>query len=426
MRRNGHESEQRRVGQILRRLGVHTPSLTEDELRAAARSAAASARSLPPTARAELGLPGPLRRRWAALAIAVPLLVGSGLGFGLGSSVTPSGSAGTNLVGFGFVPAKGWTVLQADLVSPGVARAIATNIRLDPSDRLAAVPRATLESLPTHGVLIVATFTPRGDPERDFRFATRELPLSISSAERVREPESLDARLAQYRIQAGIGGYNVHAEIYLGTAQLLATAQAQLNRLVVASERVTIFARPNVVRDYSGTTLYGSVETRRAGEGVTIQAKDCRQPSFRVVAGATTDDGGGWSTTFYPQITTTVRAVWKDATSTPITVRQAAGVWLTKHFGGELRVSVGGRTTFWRKRVRIERFDPRLGRWQLARSMLLTRTGGAKGQGPQTGTSYSWASFKPKLPKGTLVRAVFPLSQARPCYLAGTSRAVRM
>jgi hypothetical protein len=288
------------------------------------------------------------------------------------------------------------------------------------------VPRYTLESLPAHGVLIVATFTPRGDPERDLQFAGRKLPLSISSAERVAEPESSYPRLAQYRLEAGVGAYNLQADVYLGTERLLASAQDQLDRLVVASERVTIFARPNVVRDFRGTTLYGSVENRREGEGVTVQAKDCGQPSFRVVAGATTSEGGGWSTTFYPQITTTVRAVWKDDTSTPITVRQAAGVALTKHVGGELRVYAGGRKSFWRKRVRIERFDARLGRWRLARTVLLTRSAPARGQGPQVGTSGSWASFKPKLPKRTLVRAVLPLSQARPCYLAGTSRAVRL
>jgi hypothetical protein len=413
-----------RVRELLGRLREETSALTQDELRAAARSATRKPRTLSRAMRQYDG--ATLGRRSAVVAVAAALLIGSGLGFGLGSSVTPTGSAGTNLVGFGFVPAKGWTVTQADLASPGAARAIATNVRLHQDDRLGAVPRYTLESLPAHGVLIVATFTPRGDPERDFRFAEPELPLSITSAEGVPERELHHPRLAQYRIEAGVGAYNLRADVYLGTPQLLATAQGQLNRLVVASERVTIFARPNVVRDLSGTTLYGSVESRRAGEGVTIQAKDCRQPSFRVVHGATTTEGGGWSTPFYPQITTTVRAVWKDSTSTPITVRQGALVSLSKHFGGELRVFVRGRTSFWRKRVRIERFDARLGRWQLARSVLLTRSGGARGQGPQTGTASSWASFKPKLPKGTLVRAVFPLSQARPCYLAGTSRAVRL
>jgi hypothetical protein len=413
MTRHNDESEQRRVREILGRLRAGTPPLTEEVLHAAARSAAATPRPLPATT-------GPQRRlrvRWVGVAVSAALLVGSGLGFGLGSSVTPSGSAGTKLVGFGFMPAKGWTVLQADLVSPGVARAIATNVPLDPSDRLAAVPRATLESLPAHGVLIVATFTPRGDPERDFRFASRELPLRISSAEQVREPKSLDARLSQYRIKASVSGYNVRAEIYLGThsesAQLLATAQGQLNRLVVASERVTIFSRPG--------TLFGSVDNRRAGEGVTIQAKDCGQPSFRVVGGATTVEGGGWSIPFGAGINTTVRAVWKDSTSTPIAIREPPRMQLAKKLGKRFEVFVTGKRSFWRKRVTVQRFDRRLGTWSRIRTVVLTESYAARGYG------YSGAGgkFKLSLPKGTLVRAVLPLSEARPCYLAGTSPAVR-
>lgn len=407
------EHEHGRVKQILGRLGADTPALSEDELRWAARSAAATPRARPVTVR-EHGLRGTLRRRWVGVAASAALLVGSGLGFSLGSSVTPTGSAGTNLVGFGFVPAKGWTVLQADLVSPGVARAIATNIRLDPDDRLAAVPRATLESLPAHGVVIVATFTPRGDPERHFRFVARELPLSISGAERVQRSASLDARLAQYRIKASVGGYNLRAEIYLGSAELLATAQAQLSRLVVASERVTIFARPG--------TLFGSVDNGRAGEAVTIQAKDCGQPSFRVVAGAITVEGGGWSIPFGSGINTSVRAVWKNETSTPIAIREAPRVMLGKLSGRRFSVTVGGRKSFWRKRVQIQRFDRRLGTWSRVRSVVLTETYVASGWSAFT---RGGAKFRLSLPKGTLVRAVFPLSEARPCYTAGVSPAVR-
>jgi hypothetical protein len=262
-------------------------------------------------------------------------------------------------------------------------------------------------------VLIVATFTPRGDPERDFRFAARELPLSISTAERVRELESLDARLAQYRIQAGVSGYNLRAEIYLGSAQLLPSAQAQLNRLVVASERVTIFSRPG--------TLFGSVDNRRAGEGVTIQAKDCGQPSFRVVGGATTVEGGGWSMPFGAGINTTVRAVWKDATSTPIAIREPPRMQLAKRSGNRFEVFVTGRRNFWRKRVTIQRFDRRLGTWSRIKTVVLTESYAARGYG----YSAAGGKFKLSLPKGTLVRAVLPLSEARPCYLAGTSPSVR-
>jgi hypothetical protein len=118
-------SGERRVKEFLSRLRSETPSLSEDELRAAARAATGKPRPLSHSTRQIGG--ATLRRRSAGAAVAAALLIGSGLGFGLGSSVTPTGSAGTNLVGFGFVPAKGWTVTQADLASPGAARAIATN-----------------------------------------------------------------------------------------------------------------------------------------------------------------------------------------------------------------------------------------------------------------------------------------------------------
>lgn len=400
-----------RVKELLGRLRGDTPALHEDELRSAARSAAREPRALArsTTRGATLG------RRAALAAVAVALLVGSGLGFGLGSSVTPTGSAGTNVVGFGFLAAKGWTIVQAELVAPGTARAVATNVDLHPDDRVGAVPRATIESLPSHGVVIVATFRPRGDPERALRSAPRDLPLSLSDAERVGERE--------YRLEATVGAYHVETEIHLGAGQELVAAQGQLSRLVVASERVTIFARPNPIQDWRGTTLYGSVESRRAGESVTIQARDCGQSAFRVVTGATTTEGGGWTTPFGPSISTTVRAVWGDSASSPITIRQKAIVQIQRRAGGRLTVWVTGRTSFWRKRLRIERFDARLGRWRVARSLLLTDTSVSPGR---FASSSSSGSYRPNLPKGTLVRAVLPLAEARPCYLAGTSRAVRL
>lgn len=408
------EEQEHRVRLIFERLRAQTAAPDDDALRAASRAASATARQLP--------RPRSGRRRWPALAIATALLAGSGLGFGLGRGVTPAGSAGTNMVGFGFLPARGWTIVHAELASPGTARAVAANVDIHPDDPIGAVPRGTIGSLPPHGVVIVATLRPRGDPERELRVGTRKPPLEITEAERV--VDWSDPRLRRYRLAAGVGTYDVVVDVYLGAAQDLRAAEGQINRLVVASERVTIFARPTVVRDFTGSTLYGSVESGRAGEGVTIQAKDCGFSAFRVVGGATTTEGGGWSTSYWPRITTTVRAVWRNETSRAITVRQAAFVGIWKLAGGRLEVAASGRHNFWRKRIRVERFDRRLGRWVLARSLVLTESLGTPGSGPQVGTSGSSATFKPKLPKGTLVRAVLPLSQARPCYVAGVSRAV--
>jgi hypothetical protein len=191
-----------------------------------------------------------------------------------------------------------------------------------------------------------------------------------------------------------------------------------------APEQLTIFVRPTVVAGDQSATVAGTVDSRRADEIVTIQAKDCGPVTqgFRDVAEARTGEGGTWSIPFYPRINTTLRAVWKGDTSAPVAVRQRVAVYfLPRSRGsGKLHVGVNAKVSFWRKRVLVQRFDRRLGRWTTIRSVVLTETGFSN---PQTGTSSSWAEFKVStVRKGSLLRAVFPRSQTRPCYLGGVSK----
>lgn len=205
------------------------------------------------------------------------------------------------------------------------------------------------------------------------------------------------------------------------TTRLFAAAVAVAGAIAsvagAAPEPVTILARGPFM-------LYGSVATDRADEIVTIQAKDCGSPSatFRDVAEARTREGGSWSLEFSTGVTSTLRAVWKDNLSGPITVRQRANVRLLPLASRRgFTVTVSGKTQFWRKRVLFQRFDRRLGTWKLVKVVVLTETGGFPGYGGAA----TWAKFRASLPKGTLVRALFPRSQARPCYLAGVSKLVR-
>jgi hypothetical protein len=353
------------------------------------------------------------RLRWSLLIASAILLVGSALGFGLGSALTPSGSAGGNFVGFGFRPAQGWYVMQSGtLDETGKARAIAANVPLDLRDGLGgAPPTATLGSLPGHGVLVFATFSPRGDPTKDGDHPVREPPLQFEDAQRLTPTNDL----ARYRMRAGIGGYNVDARVYFGdgepSAQATAAAQGQLDRLAVAADRVTIRVQPSIVSSRGYARVFGSVDSGRAGEDVKLQGKDCGRDFFHVVGGAVTREGGGWSTVYWQQrITTTLRAVWNDATSAEVLVRMRAFVGLYRRPAGRFEVRVFGRSV-WRKRVFIQRFDRRLGTWQAVKPVVLTEDDG--------GTAL--ASFTVSLPKGTRIRAVFPRSQTGPCYLAGTS-----
>jgi hypothetical protein len=203
-----------------------------------------------------------------------------------------------------------------------------------------------------------------------------------------------------------------------------ATVAVLASGAATGSEQVTLVARPGVALGGSHVTLLGSVDSGKAEEIVTIEAKDCGSStqSFREVASARTQDGGGWSVDYNPGTTTTLRAVWRSATSTQVIVRQKAWIQLRRLPGSprEFEVSVGGKSHFWRKRALIQLFDRRLGKWSTVKSVVLTETGGFPGYGGVR----TWEKFTASIPKKRVIRAFLPLSQARPCYLAGVSKLV--
>jgi len=365
----------------------------------------------------------------SALALAAALLVATGLGIGVGALVTPSGSAAPAPVGLGFLPERGWSVLQngadASLTRPAIA--IAANVPLRPDDDPDGLPYSTLEALPPQGIVIVATFTARGlDTYHDTIFPARQLPLSLGDdvlefqfGAQVR-PER---PLGQYRLRAAVNGHNIDVNVYFGTrrpsAELIAAAQRQLDRLVVAPDRVTIAARPTVVRWAGRFTLFGSVASN-ADEDVTIEAKECgvAGASFREVGGAHAS-GGTWSIDMGARTTTAYRARWRDATSSTVTVRARPSVLLRHLFGHRYVVGVNALVPFWRKHVVLQRFNRRSGAWVDVKSIVLTKQ---RAPGAFVFTS---AEFRTVVPKRTLLRAVLPLAQARPCYAAGFSNLFR-
>ena len=229
------------------------------------------------------------------------------------------------------------------------------------------------------------------------------------------------------RKRNALGGWTVIAGAAVGALVAAAAqpAEGHTQGLDAASQGVTIFASPTVVEWGLPVTLRGSVGNGRAGEVVEVEAKECgaNPPFFRAVASAQTREGGGWTTPNYLGINTTLRAVWKDNASAEITVRQRVGVSLHKKRSTRaFEAWVVGGAQFWRKSVLIQR---RLqGAWKTVQSVVLTETGADDPSGTRS-TVWSRGKFSAPVPKGTLIRAVFPLSQARPCHLAGVSKSVR-
>jgi hypothetical protein len=200
---------------------------------------------------------------------------------------------------------------------------------------------------------------------------------------------------------------------------MLGEAQLQLGRLVVAPGRVTMTARPTTLRPNQPSTLFGAVSSGRADEEVTIQARDCGQKTFTGVAAILTHDGGTWNTQFSRSINSTIRAVWNGEATPTIELRQQANVVLRRRSAGRFAAAVASRWTFWRKKAQIQRRVG--GRWRTVRTVTLTDTFAHSG----TGSTWTEAEFRMRMPKGTSLRAMVTADQAKPCYLAAASDPIR-
>ena len=176
-------------------------------------------------------------RRPAMTMLALALVA---LGVTVGASIAPGGSAAPAPLGLGFLPERGWNVLQngGDGTAVRPASAVAANVALSPDDDPDGVPLSTLESLPRDGVVVVATFILRdAQPWLDAGYPARALPLDIREAAPFGIQVRPDRPLGQYQLRAGVNGHDVDLNIYYGTrnpsGELLAAAQRQVSRLVV-------------------------------------------------------------------------------------------------------------------------------------------------------------------------------------------------
>jgi hypothetical protein len=238
----------------------------------------------PPVARRRPASPRSARR-WTGIVAAAALVVGSAVGFGVGSSLTPSGNA-AGPSGVGFVPSSGWRVLQSggDATALRPALAIASNVRLNPEDDARGIrtssglPYATLLELPRHGVVIVATFTvPNGDTP-DPAFRELSLPLELRDATPYGQNSTQirpERPLGEYELRAHVNDRDVVIHFYFGretpTDAMLTGAQRQLDRLVVQPSRSTAQVAQRALPDRPEAT---SAPTGTAAPSATAKVID--------------------------------------------------------------------------------------------------------------------------------------------------------
>ena len=418
MRRHRHDQEHV-IRQLLARLADEAGDPGEAELRKAARLAASEGRSpqeRPATTRRPWR---PLRVRWAAGGAAA-LLVATGLGFGVASWLTPTSSARTDVEGFGFLPATGWTVIQVGLGgSAESTRMVAANVPISPENPRRGQPLA-LHAFPPWTIVIDATLKARGEPARDLAFPLRSLPLSLADATPVTVPGQ---PTLEYVLRAGVNGYNVDASVTFAsepTAAMFEKAEEQIARLVVAPAAITITVRPTIYGRQGPLVVSGSVTSGKADEKVTLQFKQCGlfPAQFRDHAEVTTHEGGGWSLETGVLANGVFRALSGGDVSNEVQVQKRVDVRLAPAPPRRFVVQVVERFQFWRKQVLIQRFHRGQRKWLLVKKLRLVNTDAAPG------SAFVWSTtdeFAVDVAKGTTIRAVLPLAQAKPCHIGGYS-----
>lgn len=184
------------------------------------------------------------------------------------------------------------------------------------------------------------------------------------------------------------------------------------------AETVSLSVRPTVLGPADRAVATGAVGSGRPDQLVTIQLRPCDESAWREIAETRTHDGGGWTLDVSPGIGGALRAASGGALSEPLRILQKPSVSFGQRPPGTFFAWVNAQRPFWHKRLTIQRFDPKRRQWTDVRRVLLTETGAPPG------VSYVYSGtekFRLKVAKGTQLRATLPLSQARPCYLAGTS-----
>jgi plastocyanin len=156
-----------------------------------------------------------------------------------------------------------------------------------------------------------------------------------------------------------------------------------------------------------GTTLSGAVSSQTANEAVTLTAQSFGKGT-QSIDSTQTSSNGSFSFSVSPTIRTTYQAHWRNADSSPVTVKVAPRVGFG--LSGRLYIarvtsdlSYAGHYVFVQRHFGFG--------WANVKRVYLG--------------SNSRAAFKLKVPRGrTMLRLVMPMSQAGAGYVAGLSRTI--
>jgi hypothetical protein len=176
--------------------------------------------------------------------------------------------------------------------------------------------------------------------------------------------------------------------------------------------QVSIAPSQNVTGMYDPVEVKGRIVARKAGEQVTLEENVCGR-GWTQMAGDQTTGTGEFTFTLFGVTglrgNTMLRARWGSNLSNVVRISVRASVMLRQKSRRLFKADVVSFRSLFGRTAHLERY--RSGQWRVV----------ARGRLRDQGGGWTEVVFGANLPKGTIVRAVVPLSQARPCHLAGFS-----
>ena len=180
-----------------------------------------------------------------------------------------------------------------------------------------------------------------------------------------------------------------------------------------APPTISLQTRAREVQGFDSFQVTGAVASGRAGEDVTIEAKECGSYApFHKIAGTQTGAAGTWVAQVGLLGNSDLRARWRGGISDPIAVRVHPYMTLTYKGPGRYFVWIRANDFFGGARAVLERAAG--SKWVTVKKFTLKRE-------QSFGIASSTGTVRAKLKRGTLLRAVLPKAQAGRCYLAGTT-----
>lgn len=182
---------------------------------------------------------------------------------------------------------------------------------------------------------------------------------------------------------------------------------------------VSLSVAPKLVTYGGKVTLTGTLANGKAGEQVTIEAKQCDAAVFSKLVTVTTTTGGAFTSTAQPLKSTAYQVRSKNATSAQTTVRVRPRITLGKIAPHRFTVRVRAAQSFAGKYVVAQRYNVALRRWVSLRAAVLRP--GTGGIAPTVVTSVTFTST---VKARTKIRVVMSQTAVGSCYAPGTSNAI--